>query len=379
MLDVDEIVENLIETDGIHAFVFVCEAADKYLPIIEFLTVALENGITVRVTQIDKRVTQKIDETHKALKREDRIIWALRFYKKALAEQLLWMVANEPEYFKKRFKSKPAPEQTGLKRQVQKLSDVDITPFQEYDPEDPTLMDSPYSGFVVIDTINERIGHFLDLTNKLGQNDPANPVNTIQFNRQSFGEIISLLRRGEIEMRHSHFPGGIQMTQTPEGPYDLKDKEGPVETIIEFPDGWRWFNLHRNHSPMRDDRAAPSDIAITGHCANNASRLGKTAFELAQHLGNNVYKHQAFFVQHDDGRLGEMKGRKNQKPSPRLEKYIFELLRLEPSITGVGAPTSWNSAADFALADLTKPHLEILKHERPELFQHIRHADAGNE
>ncbi len=369
MTDAAQIVENLINTDGIHAFVFVCEAADKYLPMIEALAVALESGKMLGVTEIDRTVARKVDETRKTLKREDRIIWALRFYKKALIEQLLWMVANEPDFFQKRFRSRPLPDQRNLVRQLQKLSDVDIAPFQEYDPNDPAAMESPYSGFSVIDAINNRIGHFLNVANTYGQNDPENIIHTLQFSRQTFGEVVSLLRRGEIEMRRRHFPGGIQMFPTPEGPFDLRDNEGPVETIVEFPNGWRWFDLHRPCSEMRDDREAASDIAITGHCANVASKVGLTAFELAEPLGNNMWKHHAFFVMHSNGQLGEMKGRKNQKPSPRLEKYIFELLRREKRIQGIGGPTFWNSAHNFALNDLTKPHLETLKQERPEIFK----------
>jgi hypothetical protein len=64
-----------------------------------------------------------------------------------------------------------------------------------------------------------------------------------------------------------------------------------------------------------------------------------------------------------------MKGRKNQKPSPRLEKYIYELFRQVPKIKGIHGESYWNSAHDFAFGDLTKPHLETLKRERPELFQ----------
>lgn len=378
MSDAAQIVENLINTDDIHAFVFVCEAADKYLPMIESLAVALENGKTVPIGEIDRNVARKVDETRRTLKREDRIVWALRFFKKALVEQLLWMAQNEPEFFQRRFRSAPTAEQPALVRQLQKLADVDITPFQEFDPNDPEAMESPYSGYSVIDAINHRVGHFLEIANTYGENDPENAIHTLIFARQSFGEVISILRRGEIEMRRRHFPGGIQMLPTPEGPYDLRDKEGPVETIIEFPNGWRWFDLHRAYSELRDDRSVCSDIAITGHCANVASKAGLTAFELAEPLGNDMWKHHAFFVMHENGQLGEMKGRKNQKPSPRLEKYIFELLRQEKRIQGMGGPVYWNSAHDFALNDLTKPHLDVLMRERPELFKELaKKAPAG--
>jgi hypothetical protein len=350
MTDAAQIVENLIDAEGIHAFVFICEAADKYLPIVSSLAVTLENGTTVPV-------------------------WALRFFKKALAEELLWMCRNEPDFFKKRFNSAPAANQPILDKQLRKLSDVDLTPFQENDPNDPESIEAPFLGFPTIDAINSRLGHYIRVAETYGKDDPADPIHTLRLDRQTFGEVISAYRRSEVYLRRKQFPGAIEMIPTPEGPFDMRDKEGPVETVVNFPDGWKWVDLHRSYSPMRDDRTAPSDIAITGHCANCAGKSGDTAFELLEPIGKNKWKHHAFFLLHPDGRLGEMKGRKNQKPSPRLEKYIFELLRRVKKIKGIGGHSSWNSQHDFALGDLTKPHLEILKKERPELVSSYRPND----
>lgn len=368
MTDADQIVENLINTEGIHAFVFVCEAADKYSPMVDSLAVQLANGNLVKLTDMSRQILAKVEETRRTLKREDRVVWALRFFKKALIEQILWMVRNDPEFFKKRFKSAPAPEQPGLTKQLQRLTDVDITPFQEFDPDDPGNLEPPYNAFSTIDAINARLGHYIKVGEGPGGGEHANPIHTVRLERQSFGEVVSLYRRGEIALRHRTFPGYIELLPTTKGPYDLRDKEGPVETLIDFPDGWKWVDLHRVCSPMRDDRNAPSDLAITGHCANTAGKYGETALELLQPLGNNRWKHHAFFILHKGGDLGERKGRKNQKPSPRIEKYIFELLRRDKRITGWGGPVSWNAANDFALNDLTRPHLAILKRERPELI-----------
>lgn len=374
MTDAAQIVENLINTEGIHAFVFVCEAADKYLPIIESVAVALQNGKMLPVTEIDKSVARKVDETRRTLKREDRIVWALRFYKKALVEQLMWMVQNEPEFFQKRFRSPPLPEQKSLERQLQKLGDTDITPFQEYDPNDPETMESPYSGFSVIDAVNQRIGHFLDISAKYSENDPQTPIQAIRFDRQSFGEIVSLFRRAEIDLMRRK-AASIHIWPTPGGPYDMADEEGPVETLVKFPNGWRWFDLHRNCSQIRNDPQAPSNTAITGHCANTVSKGQYEALELAEPLGGDRWKHHAFFLLGRDGLMTEMKGRKNQKPSPRLHKYIMELFRRDKRIKGVNSVRGWNPAHDFAIADLPKVYQDTLRKERPELFSGSREAD----
>ena len=367
MSDAAQVVQNLIETDDIHAFVFVCEAADKYLPMIDSVAVALQNGQMAKIAEIDRSVVLKVDETKKSLKREDRIIWALRFFKKALIEELLWMVANEPEFFQKRFHSRPAPEQPNLTRQFQKLGDVDITPFQEYDPNDPEMLEAPYSGFGTLDAINERLGHYLKVAATYGENEPDNIIHTLRFERQSFGEIVSLFRRGENQLLRRH-AASIHIWPERKGQFDMRDEEGPVETLIPFSNGWRWFDLHRNCSEIRNDPQAPSNLAVTGHCANVVSKGPVTALELDEPLGNDRWKHHAFFLLGQDGLMTEMKGRKNQKPSPRLHKYILELFRHDKRIKGVNRVRGWNPAHDFALSDLSKPDQDILKRERPELF-----------
>lgn len=143
------------------------DSGPPYRPMFESVSVLLKNGNAINIFEIDRQVVQKIEETENILGREDRIIWALRFFKKALIEELLWKVKNKPEFFQKRFRSPPAPEQPNLMRQFQKLADVDITPFREYDPNDPEMLEPPYSGFGTIDAIKERINSYLQFAEKM--------------------------------------------------------------------------------------------------------------------------------------------------------------------------------------------------------------------
>lgn len=376
MPNAGQIVENVINTTGVHAFLFICEAADKYLPMIDSISVPLANGQRVKVTQLDPTVARKVDETRRTLKREDRIIWALRFYKKALLEQLLWMAEYEPHLFERKFGSPPAPDQSDLQRQIQKLGDVDITPFAEYDSQE---MESPYSGFSTIDAINERLGHYLSVAAKYGENSPDNIINRLQFQRQSYGEIVSWFRRGELELMR-YQAKFIQTEPTPEGPYDMRDNEGPLETILEFPNGWRWFDLHRNCSEMRDDRAAPSNTAMTGHCANVAAKGDVTLLELVEPLNSahTKWKHHAMFVLHRDGQLGEMKGRKNQKPGPRLWPYIRDLFITQKQIKGTAHNDKGHAPeSNFRLEDLPRPYAEAIARARPDLAHYFKKGPHG--
>jgi hypothetical protein len=348
--------------------VLVCEAADKYLPMIDSLVVPLADGKTVKVTDLSPEVARKVEEARRILKREDRIVWALRQYKKGLVSELLWMTQHEPDYFKTKAGSPPSPDQTGLQRQLQKLSDVDITAFQEADPNDPDVFEPPYSGYGVIDTILDVLGRYLEMAETYGEREPDNPIYKLVFQRQTFGEIAHIFRQGQIMLLRK-YTSNWEATPNNRPPFDLKDSEGPLQTIITFPNGWRWFNLHRKCSNLHGQ-------TTMGHCGNTAgSREGQTMYELdepVQIAGKSLWRPQATFILDTrTGMMGEMKGRKNQKPSPRLWKYIVELLRQRTEIKGLEG-MGYESQNNFFLKDLPDYYLDRLFADRPDIWQNSR-------
>ena len=138
---------------------------------------------------------------------EDRIIWALRFYKKALIEQLLRMTRilsstrRKPQIFKKRFGSFPAARQRKLRDELQKLAAVDITLFQyETGPDN-----SRYLGSRVIYEINRHISHFLQIADIYGKNVPDNVISHLPFKEQPFGEIVLSFRLCEFDLKSDIF------------------------------------------------------------------------------------------------------------------------------------------------------------------------------
>ena len=369
MTEVDRLLEQVLESEGIHAFVLVCEAVDKYLPMIDSLALALSNGQVVKAATLDPRITKKVEETRRMLKREDRIVWALRTYKKALVTELLWLVSHEPEFIESKTGVLPAPEQPGLQRQLFKLQDIDIWPFQANDPDDEEATEPPYSGFEVIDSINEHLGRYLKIYEDYGETEPDNPINRLVFQQQPVGEVIAVFRRGQVMLMRKYYANWEAMPEL-KHPYDKKDSEGGLETILTFPNGWRWFDLHRNCSVLHGEKTM-------GHCGNTAAKGDVTIYELAEPIRPGdpasgkpeVWKpHATFIFNPHNGTLGEMKGRKNQKPSPRLFKYIFELLMKRTEINGLQG-SGYAEYNNFALRDLPRHYLQILKRDRPELWQ----------
>jgi hypothetical protein len=439
--DVVILVEKLINSDR-DPWLLIIEAADKYLPIIDGLTVRGADGKEVKLTSVDSQIAPRVDQTRKALKRADRIDWALRFYQKALAYEALWYCRNDPNFIAKLIGQPPAPEQPRLEHILQKLSDVDLSPFQEYDPDDPEEEKPAYTGFATIDTINARLGEYIRAATEhsaTGMLQPINPELSAQLDKafeaekrrapselemepftfndapylrregkwlkrqykandiidtrltkQSFGEVISAFRRENLYL-DKRYRGTIQIEPNPwnKEKGDLRDEEGPVETIVKFPDGWRWLNLHRVCSRIRSDmsglrRQSDERLQLTGHCCNTALGGGRghehdEVLELVEPRGGDRWRHHACFILNaKNGILGEMKGRANHKPSAQLFPYIFELLRTYKPVKGLSGTVigqygpNYDVAAsgDFQLRDLNREQLAILRQERPEYWRH---------
>jgi len=139
------------------------------------------------------------------------------------------------------------------------------------------------------------------------------------------------------------------------------EEEALFETLIKFPDGKVWVNLHRPH--CRQEGKA------MGHCGNTASpHEGDNVLSLREPIkhGNEIkWRPLLTFILHEDGNLGEMKGRGNQKPSSQYHNYIIELLKLPiiKGITGGGYAPERN----FAITDLPEKEQDALVEMKPAL------------
>lgn len=132
-----------------------------------------------------------------------------------------------------------------------------------------------------------------------------------------------------------------------------RNKPGRVgNTVLSFPDGYSWVDLERGYCEIEKD--------TMGHCGNVGAKPGDTILSLRDKKNT---PHLTFIL--NNGVLGEMKGRGNDKPAPKYHPYIIELLKL-PIIKGVKGG-GYLPENNFKLNDLNDNQLEELLKTKPKL------------
>jgi hypothetical protein len=384
-MDTDRLVERILESDC-HAFVLICEA-DKYLPMFDSLTIRLEGPVdpktgqpdVVPVTRLNKGVELRVNQVRKTLGREDRVQWALRFFRKALILEHLWYVRHDPEWILKKTGKLPLPEneQTGLQRALLRLADVNLRPFR-YDQGDLDMAEEgasepepPYTGFDVIDTLVASLLPAIKAYQDYGAEEADNPINKMIITPdKSYFKVLGAYRHGYMRLMEK-YSGKFMPTEIPDhGPdeADLRDSEGPLKTILVCSNGYRWFDLLRLESELHGKQ-------LMGHCGNTAGhKQGTTLYELDEPV---TIKGKLHFIAHvtaqfdeNRGTLHEIKGRKNNPPSSRFYKCLFELLLKRPEINGlVSTNLDFKPQNNFFLKYLNREQLATLAYKKPELWQ----------
>ena len=117
--------------------------------------------------------------------------------------------------------------------------------------------------------------------------------------------------------------------------------------------GWKWVDLKKGYC----DKESQS----MGHCGNRGAKTGDTILSLRDE--NNI-PHLTFIL--NDGKLGEMKGRNNNKPSEKYHPAILELLKLPIIHQVVGG--GYKPENNFSLDDLNDEIKEKLLNFKPNLY-----------
>lgn len=186
--------------------------------------------------------------------------------------------------------------------------------------------------------------HFLSL------NIPQ--INNFRFENQQWKEIRDHFRELEKEWADKQ-KSWIDITD--------ELKEGRISPVVVFDDGFRWFNLNR---PKCEQEGK-----AMGHCGNCGGRSDDTVLSLRKlkQEGGRMYARPSLtFILHNNGQLGEMKGRGNNKPNEKYHPYILRLLAQKNIIKGIEGG-GYLPENNFSLGDLSDERLEAIFNARPDL------------
>ena len=130
------------------------------------------------------------------------------------------------------------------------------------------------------------------------------------------------------------------------------------EIVLEFPDGWAWWRLGRSY--------CPDEAKAMGHCGNEAAGPDRPNDRILSLRHKVIVGKETFwepfltFIWDDDGLLGEMKGRGNEKPAPRYHPYIVALLERKDLVFGIKGG-GYMPESNFSLKDLPPEQRERVK------------------
>lgn len=275
--------------------------------------------------------TKKIAETtirgyiawaRKTLKKNDRIVWFLRWARYWLEVGVLKLPADD------------------ALKELNKKTGSNYTA----------------SAYMPIHLVQRDLEHYMD--------SGAPSIQNYVFDKQTPRELLNTLQTMEREwLSSANDDAGAEEMFKKNRLIEQKDDD---DVILKFPDGFAWLDLQ---APTDDDEGA-----AMGHCGNRASYSpDETILSLRKPV---KYQHKLWwypvctFILDEDGRLGEMKGRANEKPQNRYHPYIIALLKtnLIKGIKGGGyAPEN-----NFSLDDLSEAERNSLGEIKPSLLSMLQ-------
>jgi hypothetical protein len=249
--------------------------------------------------QKNTKIKNEIQKAINILKKDDRIIWYIQWYKLYILESLKNPNFEiEKESFAKRI---------GLP--VENIENI-LNKFS------PTIILNKLDHYFAL--------HIPNIDNKVFKISD-NPLLVIEDFQK-------------IETKYfEKFKGSIEEVDTD-------------EVVIRFPDGWVWVNTH-SPTCSREERQSMQ------HCGNEYGHQqeGDEIFSLREPVKiQNKTKwipHLTFVV--NDKVIREAKGKQNAKPVSKYHKYIIPLLKSD-YITQINCAGSYDAKSNFSLKDLPK-------------------------
>lgn len=291
---------------------------------------AQENGLD---SQSDM-ISTVINTARQVLKKNDRVVWFVRWFKVGFVSSLGAVVKT------------PAEAQAMAVQEFQKRSLTDLS--NKLGKAPAALVAASIGGeshnanelVMTARRAIDNLEHFLSL--------PIHAIQTTVFARQTPGEIADAFEAAETKWKE-------------EAEDAFNEVDPKVKAIITFPDGFAWYNLDKAYCSKEADSM--------GHCGNEPRKNSDDTIlslrKTIQRGDKALVKPYATFILDSDGLLGEMKGRFNEKPGPELHPYIVALLKdnIVKGIKGGGYMPQNN----FSMRDLGNEEREALLDDKPEL------------
>jgi hypothetical protein len=313
-------------------------AIDRYRPMIEVFRKIDNMGLDAGLGNAwHMGATKALDWAMTVLKREDRVVWYLRFYKYNTLMKLATMpvqeVARQKEiidFINKEFDR--------AKAALRKATGADDSQLWE-------VRGAPHQ------TFHTQMEHFLSMG--------IPQINQITWGSQMPNDLLQEFRKIESEWISRR--SSVVNAENPE----------EITTVLEFPDGSAWFNLNKSSCSVEG--------SAMGHCGNTASsRSYETVLSYREPVDENGKKRDpkttpgthwrprlTFVLHKGTGMLGEMKGRSNNKPKDELHPVIIALLKTD-MIKGI-AGGGYKPENNFEMSDLDPEVAAALIKEKPAL------------
>ena len=300
-----------------------------------------DKSLSTTVEEFEERVNNDIDWAMRVLKKQDKIIWYLRFVKVSIISDLagaLWRYAQEQGTADMLNADPPHPMMVA----AGKLQDMKNKAIAQLSKKMGFTSDEAYSA--VADAENSRfkrkMEHFMSLN--------IAAIEEYVFSNQTPRQILSDWTPIE-DLWKSKRKSNIAI-----------DRED-TETLIEYPDGSEWVNINKGYCDKESE--------AMGHCGNAGAGDNDTILSyrtIEEVDGEKMWRpHLTFILDTETGLLGETKGRGNGKPSEKYHDVIVDLLRL-PEIKGIKGG-GYLPENNFKLADLPQETQEELVEEKPGL------------
>lgn len=296
-------------------------------------------------------IQAEITWAKRVLKKSNRIIWWLRWYRIALADFLV-------------YNHRTATDETLTEEQVTQLRDLAMKYWQEGEAKSgkSNLFGNIKAHFNPSTDPDWKYHHgFFEHTYALHYA----PIQSYEPGFKTIDDVSRALYRFELEYQEQ-----IKGTLTPQSEDSI---------FLDCGGGWAWWLLPR--------ASCDSEAQAMGHCGNSpdADRTDMSILSLRQKkkVGNkDVWEPHLTFILHrlsdavDSGTLGEMKGKGNQKPVPRYFPYIVRLLS-DQRIKGIDGG-GYKPENNFSPKDLTDEQRAEVEEANPAALMTLRQYYRAN-